>query len=318
VGTYTISATLNPAAVLTNYTITYNTAAFTITPLAASVTPNPASKLGGTADPAFTGTLTGFLPADGVTATYSRTPGESAGTYTISATLSPAGVLTNYTITYNTAVFTITAPVAGVSPTTLPFGNQTGNTTSPPRTVTLSNTGTAVLTIFSIGLTGTNPGDFAISGTTCGASLAAGANCSINVTFTPTVNGGRSASLAIIDNSNGVPGSTQTVALTGTGTGLPNAPSALTTTRITRTAVRIAWTNGAVPPTRLGTTIQRSTDGINWTTVATVGVNTTSRNMTGLVRNTPYWFRVQAFNTVGVSTYSNVINATTLAKVAKK
>ena len=58
------------------------------------MTPNAASKTYGAADPAFTGTLTGFLAADGVTATYSRTAGESvAGSpYTISATLSPAGV----------------------------------------------------------------------------------------------------------------------------------------------------------------------------------------------------------------------------------
>src|SRR3989449_6412109 len=92
---YTISATLSPTGVLGNYTITYNTAAFTITPQTASVTPNPATKTYGTADPAFTGTLAGFVAADGVTASYSRTAGETgAGSpYTISATLSPAGVL---------------------------------------------------------------------------------------------------------------------------------------------------------------------------------------------------------------------------------
>ena len=69
------------------------------------MTPNAASKTYGDADPAFTGTLTGFLAADGVTATYSRTAGETVagGPYTISATLSPAAVLGNYTITYNTA-----------------------------------------------------------------------------------------------------------------------------------------------------------------------------------------------------------------------
>ena len=75
-GPYTISATLSPAGVLSNYSITYNTASFTIDPKAASVTPNVASKTYGDADPAFTGTLTGFLTADGVTATYSRTTGE--------------------------------------------------------------------------------------------------------------------------------------------------------------------------------------------------------------------------------------------------
>src|SRR4029077_13425327 len=92
---YTISATLSPAAALGNYNVTYNTASFTITKANASVTPNAASKPYGAADPAFTGTLSGFLAADTVAATYSRTAGETVagGPYTISATLSPAGVL---------------------------------------------------------------------------------------------------------------------------------------------------------------------------------------------------------------------------------
>jgi hypothetical protein len=96
--------------VLGNYNITYNTANFSITKKAASVTPNPAGKVYGSPDPILTGTLSGFLAADSVTATYSRTAGETvAGSpYTISATLAPAGVLGNYNITYNTATFTIT------------------------------------------------------------------------------------------------------------------------------------------------------------------------------------------------------------------
>ena len=55
----------------------------------------------GAADPALTGTLSGFLVADGVTATYTRTAGETVlgSPYTISATLAPAGVLSNYNIT---------------------------------------------------------------------------------------------------------------------------------------------------------------------------------------------------------------------------
>src|SRR5262249_56209428 len=92
VGSYTISATLSPTGVLGNYDITYNTASFTITKKAASVTPNAASKTYGDSDPALAGTLTGFGPGDGVTATYTRAAGETVATYTISATLSPAAV----------------------------------------------------------------------------------------------------------------------------------------------------------------------------------------------------------------------------------
>src|SRR5207244_1737429 len=117
-GPYTISAVLSPAVALSNYNITYNTAEFTITTRPASVTPDAVSKIYGAADPACNGTLTGFLAADGVTATYSRTAGETvAGSpYTISATLTPAGVLGNYQITYNTAEFTISKKAASVTP----------------------------------------------------------------------------------------------------------------------------------------------------------------------------------------------------------
>jgi hypothetical protein len=117
-GPYTISAALSPTGVLSNYTVTSNTADFTIDPKAASVSPAAASKTYGAADPALTGTLLGFLPADNVTATYSREAGETVldGPYTISAQLSPAGVLSNYTITSNTANFTINPKAASVTP----------------------------------------------------------------------------------------------------------------------------------------------------------------------------------------------------------
>ncbi|MBI4888823.1 MAG: MBG-2 domain-containing protein, partial [Acidobacteria bacterium] len=115
---YTISAVLSPAGVLGNYAITYSTANFTITQRTASVTPATARKTYGDAEPSFTGALTGFLAADGVRATYSRTSGETvAGSpYTISAVLSPAGVLGNYAITYTTATFAITQRTASVTP----------------------------------------------------------------------------------------------------------------------------------------------------------------------------------------------------------
>ena len=117
---YTISATLSPQGVLGNYNVTYNTANFSITPRPASVTPSAASKVYGDADPPLTGTLTGFLAADNITATYNRTAGETvAGSpYTISASLSPTGVLGNYSITYNTANFAITKRPASVTPNT--------------------------------------------------------------------------------------------------------------------------------------------------------------------------------------------------------
>src|SRR5207249_1088260 len=103
--TYTISDGLLTATATVAMTVGGGT---TVT--AASVTPAAASKIYGSADPALTRALSGFLAADDVTAVYSRTAGETvAGSpYMISATLSPASVLGHYSITYNTANFTIT------------------------------------------------------------------------------------------------------------------------------------------------------------------------------------------------------------------
>jgi hypothetical protein len=103
-GTYSASASYAESA---NYLGSSDTKTFTINKKTASVTPDPVTKLLGAPDPPLTGTLTGFLASDGVTATYSRVLGESVGSYTISATLLPAAILSNYTITYNTAVFSI-------------------------------------------------------------------------------------------------------------------------------------------------------------------------------------------------------------------
>jgi subtilisin family serine protease len=107
VGSYVISGVLSPVGVLGNYNITYNTASFTIAPKSASVTADSKTKTLGAADPEFTGSLNGFLAADAVTATFTRVAGEAVGTYTISASLAPASVLSNYAITYNTADLTI-------------------------------------------------------------------------------------------------------------------------------------------------------------------------------------------------------------------
>jgi hypothetical protein len=78
--------------------------------------------------------------------------------------------------------------------------------------VQLTNTGTAALNITGISITGASA---FVQTNTCGTSLAAGANCLISVTFTPTSATGFTATLSIADNATGSP---QTVALTGTGT----------------------------------------------------------------------------------------------------
>jgi hypothetical protein len=96
---------------LSNYTITNTGAAFTINKRNATWTTSNSGKIWGTSDPnpLTTGSGSGFLGADNVTATYSRAPGEGVGPYAITAALSPTSVLSNYNITNAGATFTIGA-----------------------------------------------------------------------------------------------------------------------------------------------------------------------------------------------------------------
>jgi phage terminase large subunit-like protein len=119
----------------------------------------------------------------------------------------------------------------GLSTNTLPsFGNQNIGTTSAAQTVTVSNTGTGPLTIASIVVGGTNPGDFGQTNN-CGATLQNGSSCTISVTFTPSASGARSATITLTDNANNVTGATQVISASGTGVGVPQgattAPSSL-------------------------------------------------------------------------------------------
>ena len=127
-------------------------------------------------------------------------------------------------------------PLASLSASSLTYAGQGISTSSAAQTVVLTNTGNSALILAAspVSLSGANPGDYTIaSGTTCSSSLSIAANgtCTISIVFSPTSTGTRTATLSITDNSGGTAGTTQTVALSGTGTGLPQAalaPSTLT------------------------------------------------------------------------------------------
>jgi len=78
--------------------------------------------------------------------------------------------------------------------------------------VTLSNTGSATLTITALAAS-TNFGQT----NNCAGSVAPSGSCTIKVTFSPSATGPLTGTLSITDNSNGLAGSTQTVGLSGTG-----------------------------------------------------------------------------------------------------
>ncbi|EFH83279.1 N,N-dimethylformamidase beta subunit family domain-containing protein [Ktedonobacter racemifer] len=110
----------------------------------------------------------------------------------------------------------VPAPGSSLSPTSLDFGTQNLSIASGAKQITLTNNGTAALTINNIGISGTNASDYTQSNS-CPASsstLAPNASCTINVTFTPAGLGSRSATLTVNDSAAGSP---YAIALTGTG-----------------------------------------------------------------------------------------------------
>src|SRR5205807_2622411 len=150
------------------------------------------------------------------------------------------------------------APAVTLAPANLTFGTQRVSTPSPVQTVTLTNSGTAPLSIATAVLGGANAGDFALaSGTTCinGATLAAGANCVLNLTFTPTAASARTATVTITDDAAGSP---QSLSLTGTGVTPPTATLSATSSAFgeqrvgtTSPAQNVTLTNNGGAPLNL-------------------------------------------------------------------
>jgi hypothetical protein len=112
------------------------------------------------------------------------------------------------------------AATVTLSPSSLIFGTQLKGTTSAAQTVTLTNTGNASLSLTSI-----RGSAFFTDTTTCQATLAAGASCTISVSFAPGQNGTVTGSISVSDNASGSP---QTVALSGSGTIISLSPATVT------------------------------------------------------------------------------------------
>jgi FG-GAP-like repeat/HYDIN/CFA65/VesB-like, Ig-like domain/Cep192 domain 4 len=116
---------------------------------------------------------------------------------------------------FSTASLLIQIPSVNLSPTSLSFPNQVVGTSSSAQTVVLTNASNTPLTISSITITGTNANAF-VQSNTCPATLNAGGNCTISVTYVPPLVESDTATLTVKDS--GAPG-TQTVALSGNSIG---------------------------------------------------------------------------------------------------
>ena len=104
---------------------------------------------------------------------------------------------------------------ASLTPSTLTFAAQTVGTQSSGQYAYLTNTGAATVTVSGVAISGTNPQDFQIYSSTCaGATLSPNAYCYVQIVFTPTATGARTATVVVSDNATG---GKQSATLNGTG-----------------------------------------------------------------------------------------------------
>jgi hypothetical protein len=267
----------------------FNDSASTLTIIGVSFTGTNAADFGQT-------TTCGGTLAATATCTYSitftpTTTSVESATFSISDSDSSSPQTVSLTGTGIPAPSPIT-----LAPSTLSFGTS-------PQTATLTNNGTSALTITSISFTGPNATDFSQTNT-CGTSLAAGANCTISITFTGPTSGTESATLTVTDSD---PSSPQTVALTTISTtpdfvlGLAPTSSTVTAGSSTTVTVGLLSTNsftGTVALTCTGAPVDSTCSLVptsvnltaNGTGTSAGTINTTARTMTlpKAIRLTPH------------------------------
>ncbi|HUD22455.1 MAG TPA: MBG domain-containing protein [Acidobacteriaceae bacterium] len=223
VGAYPINATISGAAAA-NYTIVVDPGTLIITtainPLV--VTVNNATRPYGTANPTFSGSISGLLNGDGVIVAFSTTatPLSPVGTYPINAIVTgPAAA--NYTVTVVPGTLTITPAsvplVVTVNNAARPYG-----TPNPTFTSSISGAlnGDTFTINYSTPATLTSPvGTYPINATVSGPVAA-----NYNVTVVPGILtiGTAGAPLVVTVNSATRPYNTPNPTFTGTVSGLLN------------------------------------------------------------------------------------------------
>jgi len=208
----------------------------------------------------------------------------TAGTTFGAITVSDNAPGNPHVVTLSGQAISGTAPEAYLSPRNVAFGLQPVTTNSSPRTVTVTNTGNAPLTISNVEVTS------GFSQTNDCTTVAAGSSCTITATFTPTLRGAQTGTITVASNASGSP---HTASLTGTGTdfALAVSPASLTinageATKYTLTITPLNGFNlgvsaactGAPQATSCSVTPQSVTlDGSSPATL-TVDVKTTARS----------------------------------------
>ena len=159
-------------------------------------------------------------PNSGCTLVTAQVNFPTPGTYTLQLdagafTMSSPAVYSNPTpITRTITVVPPPAPAVALSGSSLSFGAQTVDTSSGTQSITVTNSGTASLSISAVNVAG----DFGFTGCASPLTLSPGASCTLSIYFFPTTTGDLAGSVSIVSNASGSP---HVITLGGTGTPEP-------------------------------------------------------------------------------------------------
>src|SRR4051812_2446473 len=92
----------------------------------------------------------------------------------------------------------------------------------------------------------------------------------------------------------------------------PAAPGTLKAAAASKTQINLTWADNSSDET--GFKVERSADGVTYTQLATLAVNSKSYASTSLTGGKKYYYRVRAYNANGNSAYTAVVTATTPTK----
>lgn len=93
---------------------------------------------------------------------------------------------------------------------------------------------------------------------------------------------------------------------------IPQPPTQLRVRSVTKDQITLVWSDGSGNET--GFYVERSLDGVTWVRIARLRANVTTFQDSRLRSNTTYWYRVQSFNTDGVSGWAGPVTAKTRAR----
>jgi hypothetical protein len=205
------------------------------------------------------------------------------------------------------------------SPSGLSFGSEAVGSTSGAQTVTVNNPGSSAVSVTSVSASG----PFGQT-STCGSSIAAGGSCTVSVKFAPTTSGAASGTLSVASSAPGSPltvalSGTGTSATTNLALNQPATASGYTQTYVPSNAVdgntSSYWesTDNAFPqwfgvdlgsPVSISRVVMDLPPSSAWATrtqTITIQGSTDGTNYTTLAGSTGYTFDPSSGNTVTVT-----------------